>query len=155
MVSERSVSLGQGRRVPYAEPTSEAASRMGRANRRADSKPEVAMRSALHRAGMRFRKDLLVRAGDVRVRPDVVFTKRKVAVFMDGCFWHGCPDHLTMPKSNRGYWVPKLEANVARDHRVNAALGDAGWAVVRAWEHEPVGSVVQRVAAALSSQTVT
>jgi DNA mismatch endonuclease (patch repair protein) len=74
--------------------------------------------------------------GAVRVRPDIVFTKARVAVFVDGCFWHLCPLHAQVPKSNVDYWVPKLEANVARDRRVDAALQRDGWHVVRVWEHE-------------------
>ena len=131
----RTVNLGRGRRVPYPEPTSAAATKIGKANRRRDTKCEVLVRSELHRRGLRFRKDLLLRVGDVRVRPDVVFTRRRLAVFIDGCFWHLCPDHAHVPKSNLDYWVPKLNANVARDRRVDEALGSAGWRVLRIWEH--------------------
>lgn len=81
-------------------------------------------------------KDLLVRATDVRVRVDVCFTRVRVAVFVDGCFWHGCPEHQHMPKRNTDYWVPKLAANVERDRRVDLALAKDGWVVLRVWEHE-------------------
>src|SRR4051812_38786735 len=87
---QRTVNLGAGRVVPYPEPTGGAATKIGKANPRSDTRPEVRLRSALHRRGHRFRKDLLVRAGDVRVHPDIVFTRLKLAVFVDGCFWHGC-----------------------------------------------------------------
>lgn len=147
----RTVALGGGVRVPYPEPGSAAASAIGRGNRRADTKPEVILRSALHRRGLRFRKDLLVRAGDVRTHPDIVFTRSRVAVFVDGCFWHLCPDHFHEPKSNLDYWRPKLAANQARDRRVDAALTADGWTVVRIWEHEPVGPAVAAVLAALST----
>ena len=136
MAEQRYVVLGPGQRVPYPEPTSAAATKIGKANKRVDSKCEVRLRSALHRMGLRFRKDLLVRAGGLRVRPDIVFTRARVAVFVDGCFWHGCPTHATTPKTNQGYWVPKLAANEARDRRVDEALTGEGWTVLRIWEHE-------------------
>jgi DNA mismatch endonuclease (patch repair protein) len=132
----RHVTLGGGVQVPYPEPTSAAATKIGKANRRVGSKCEVALRSALHRQGLRFRKDMLLRVGGVRVHPDVVFTRSKIAVFVDGCFWHGCPDHRTMPKTNTSYWGPKLAANEARDRRVDTALAEEGWTVIRIWEHE-------------------
>ena len=148
----RTVNLGGGRIVPYPEPRDEAATKIGKANRRADTKPEVRLRAALHRHGHRFRKDHLLRVGIVRVRPDIVFTRWKVAVFVDGCFWHGCPDHQHVPKSNREYWVPKLAANVERDRRVDAALADAGWIVVRIWEHDDVDGAVAVVENPLNSR---
>lgn len=143
--------LGGGLRVPYPEPSSEAATKIGVANKRTGTKPEVRLRSALHRAGLRFRKDLLVRAAGLRTHPDVVFTRQRVAVFVDGCFWHGCPEHQHAPKSNRDYWVPKLRRNQERDREVDAALAADGWVVVRAWEHEPVDAVASRVADVLES----
>jgi DNA mismatch endonuclease (patch repair protein) len=141
----RTINLGRGRVVPYPEPTSEAATRIGKANRRTGTKPEVRLRSALHRRGHRFRKDHLLRAGAVRVRPDVVFTRKKVVVFVDGCFWHGCPKHQNVPTTNRDYWVPKLAANVERDRRVDAALSNDGWVVVRIWEHLDLDEAVDLV----------
>ena len=146
----RTVNLGGGRRVPYPEPTSDAATKIGKANRRTDTRCEVLVRSELHRRGLRFRKDLLLRVGDVRVRPDIVFTKRRLAVFIDGCFWHLCPDHAHIPRSNTSYWVPKLEANVERDRRVDAALAAHGWHALRIWEHTPPADAADRVAGALS-----
>lgn len=141
----RSVNLGSDHWVPYPEPTSAAATTIGKGNRRVDTRPERRLRSALHARGLRFRKDLYVREGDVRVHIDIAFTRRRIAVFLDGCFWHGCPDHGTAPRSNSGYWGPKLAANQARDRRVDAALGEAGWLVLRAWEHEPVEEAADRV----------
>lgn len=122
--------------MPYPEPKDAAATRIGKANPRSGTKPEVRLRSMLHRRGLRFRKDHLVRVGTIRVRPDVVFTRAKVAVFVDGCFWHGCPEHQVVPRSNPDYWVPKLRRNVERDREVDCALRDEGWTVVRVWEHE-------------------
>jgi DNA mismatch endonuclease (patch repair protein) len=143
------VNLGGGQIVPYPAPTTAAATKIGKANKRQGTKAEVRLRSNLHRRGLRFRKDHLVRAGGVRVHVDVVFTRRRVAIFVDGCFWHGCPDHQHIPKSNLGYWVPKLAANEARDKRVDAALTAAGWTVVRIWEHEADEGALALVTSAL------
>jgi DNA mismatch endonuclease (patch repair protein) len=140
------VSLGGGRLVPYATPTSPAATKMGKANRRTGTKPEMALRSALHRRGLRFRKDFLIRCGALRARPDVVFTRSHVAVFVDGCFWHGCSDHQVMPRSNREYWIPKLASNVERDRLVDATLTAHGWRVLRVWEHEMPTVAADRIA---------
>lgn len=147
---QRTVNLGGGLIVPYPEPTTEAATRIGKANRRTDTKAEVALRSELHRRGRRFRKDHLIRVEGVRVRPDIVFTRWTVAVFVDGCFWHSCPEHRHMPKSNIRYWAPKLQANVDRDRRVDIALRAAGWSVIRCWEHEDPLEVADRVEAELA-----
>lgn len=141
----RMVNLGRGVIVPYPEPTSRAATKIGKANRRTDTRPEVAVRSELHRRGLRFRKNFLLRVGGTRVRPDIVFTRRRVAVFVDGCYWHGCPVHASTPMVNREYWEPKLAANVSRDRRVDDALRDSGWSVIRAWEHESPVDVADRV----------
>jgi len=144
------VALGGGRRVPYPEPIDDVASKIGRANRRTDTKPEVRLRSELHRRGLRFRKDFLIRVGEIRVKPDIVFTRRKLAVFVDGCYWHSCPEHGTVPHRNRLYWLPKLEVNVERDRRADAALSGAGWTVLRIWEHEAVEEAVAAVTSLLA-----
>lgn len=102
-----------------------------RANRRADSAPERALRSELHRLGLRFRKDLRIRVTGGWARPDIVFRGERVAVFVDGCFWHRCPDHGRMPNANRSYWEPKLNGNVQRDLRDNRELAATGWLVLR------------------------
>jgi DNA mismatch endonuclease (patch repair protein) len=118
-----------------------------RGNRRRDTRPERAVRSALHRAGLRFRVDLAIQVADGRpIRPDLVFPRQRVAVFVDGCFWHGCPDHGTRPVTNSEYWLPKIEANRGRDRRNTRALEAQGWTVLRAWEHEEPSLVVERVA---------
>lgn len=119
------------------------------ANRRSNTKPEVALRSALHRRGLRYRKDLRLDLGEVKVRPDIVFTAKKVAVFVDGCFWHVCPEHGRQPTTNEWYWAPKLRRNMERDQRVNAALEAAGWRVIRLWEHEALATAVETVVAAV------
>ena len=122
-----------------------------RANRRSDTKPELALRHALHRLGYRYRKDYrLDLDGGRRVRPDIAFTARKVAVFVDGCFWHACPEHGSKPRANEWYWGPKLIKNVERDRVNDAALILAGWTVVRLWEHVPVDEAVGTVVTALT-----
>src|SRR5208283_5933372 len=120
--------------------------------RRTDTKPELALRRALHRMGYRFRKDYRLDLGTgQRVRPDVAFTARKVAVFVDGCFWHACPDHGSKPSVNQGYWAPKLLRNVERDRAADSALELAGWQVVRLWEHVPLEAAVAAVVTALGT----
>src|SRR4051812_42254970 len=131
--------------LPYPRPTSREVSARMRRNPRRDTGPEVALRSALHRRGLRFRKDLLLRVPNRTVRPDVVFTRRRLAVFVDGCFWHRCPIHGNQPRQNTDYWQPKLERNVRRDRAVDQALAQAGWHVVRVWEHESPVEAATRV----------
>lgn len=150
--SVRRVSIGSGVSLPYPEPSSTAATTIGKANRRRNTKPELALRSCLHRAGMRYRVDLRVDGDGVRVRPDIVFTKVKVAVFVDGCFWHQCPNHRNVPAQNRDYWLPKLEANVRRDRRVDNALAGSGWHVERVWEHESPAVAAERVASIVNQR---
>lgn len=125
-----------------------------RRNKRADTGPELSVRRELHRRGLRFRKDLPLRLPGTTVRPDVVFTRARVAVFIDGCFWHCCPLHLTRPRANSWYWGPKLEANVTRDRLIDSLLSEAGWAVLRSWEHEDPSDVADRVIEALRERQV-
>ena len=120
------------------------------ANRRTGTKPEVALRSALHTAGLRFRKDFPLDLDGMKVRPDIVFTRAKVAVFVDGCFWHCCPIHGTQPSQNSDYWAPKLARNVERDREQDAVLAAHGWTVVRIWEHVPLEEAADTVQAAWS-----
>lgn len=147
--SARVEARGAGR-YPYA--STPAATRVMRANRKRDTRPERRLRSALHRHGLRFRVHRRVALGGVIVSPDVVFGRAKVAVFVDGCFWHGCPDHGTRPKINSWYWGPKLEHNRRRDRLVDQALCLAGWSVVRVWEHEEPAAAVTKVVAALGRE---
>jgi DNA mismatch endonuclease (patch repair protein) len=107
------------------------------------------LRSAVHGRGLRFRKDHRVDLPNGRVRPDLVFTRRKVAVFVDGCFWHVCPEHGREPTSNEWYWTPKLRRNVERDRQADQALLQAGWLVLRIWEHEAIDEAAERVQAAV------
>lgn len=113
-----------------------------------DTSPERVLRSALWRAGLRFRLHLQTPHG----RPDVVFPKSKVAVFLDGCFWHGCPEHYVRPRTRGEFWSSKLQENVERDRRQTRLLEEEGWRVCRFWEHEIFTSpleVVERVQLAL------
>ena len=120
-----------------------------RANGWRDTTPEVRLRSLLHRRGLRFRKRHTIRLDGRRwTQPDVVFTRTRLAVFVDGCFWHACPEHGRVPKGNAEYWRPKLERNVARDRDTDRQLAERGWTVVRAWEHEAPEAVADRVQAA-------
>lgn len=139
--------------LPYPVPSSLAVTAVMKGNRKVGSKPETQLRSMLHRLGYRFRKNFSIHAGDLRVKPDVVFTTKRLAIFVDGCFWHRCPIHGTEPSVNTSYWQPKLTRNVARDRRVDEALSSAGWLVIRIWEHEPVDEAVRAVANALAAET--
>jgi len=106
-----------------------------RANKRANTLPETRVRSELHARGFRFRKHLRIATPNVSVRPDIVFTRLRLAVFIDGCFWHGCEEHGTKPRANADYWSAKISRNQKRDRAVTEALQDAGWTVLRLWEH--------------------
>jgi DNA mismatch endonuclease (patch repair protein) len=119
-----------------------------RANKRRDTSPEVTIRRALHARGFRFRVDLALRPDPGRViRPDIVFTRAKVAVFVDGCYWHGCLEHgRRVGGANAAYWGPKIARNRERDAEQTARLQRAGWSVVRIWEHEALEAAVQRIA---------
>src|SRR5271156_664108 len=109
-----------------------------RGNRKRDTKPEMALRSSLFERGLRYRVNYPIRAtkGVRVIRADIVFTAAKLAVFVDGCFWHCCPAHGTRPNRNSHYWDVKLQRNVERDRRYDAMLSEAGWTVMRFWEHE-------------------
>jgi DNA mismatch endonuclease (patch repair protein) len=120
-----------------------------RANRGRDTGPELSLRRALFARGLRFRKHFRIELTDGAVRPDIVFTRAMVAVFVDGCFWHRCPIHASDPKVNSDYWLPKLDANAARDRRVDVSLAAAGWTVVRIWEHEIAATAADRISAIL------
>jgi DNA mismatch endonuclease (patch repair protein) len=137
----------KGKAYPFTTDRGRAANMRG--NRRANTKPEMALRAALHALGYRYRKDFRLDLPLRRVRPDIAFTRRKVAVFVDGCFWHACPEHGSAPKSNEWYWSPKLAKNVERDRAADEALAQAGWIVVRLWEHVPVDDAVAAVVTAV------
>jgi len=135
---------GRAKRSDAKKPLtrSEIMRRVGSKN----SAAERALRSVLHTEGMRFR---IHRRVD-RVIADIVFPRPRVLVFVDGCFWHGCPKHATYPKSNTDYWLPKLRENKERDRRQSKELRKAGWKVIRVWEHEclpPTPRTVARIKA--------
>ena len=115
--------------------TSEATRRSMMANRGRDTRPELAVRSAVHRLGLRYRVNARP-VRDLRRTADLVFRPARVAVFIDGCFWHSCPGHGAKPAANAEFWRSKLDATVERDRETRRALEDAGWAVLRFWEHE-------------------
>jgi DNA mismatch endonuclease (patch repair protein) len=99
-----------------------------------DTAAELAVRRALHRRGFRYRVNQPI-AGMGRTRPDLVFPRERIAIFIDGCFWHGCPEHATFPQANALWWAEKLDRNKARDKKTDLQLGELGWEVVRIWEH--------------------
>jgi DNA mismatch endonuclease (patch repair protein) len=122
-----------------------------RLQRTRDTKPEMALRRALHHRGWRYRVNTRP-LRDLNRRADLVFTRRKVAVFVDGCFWHGCPEHgRRNHKINAWYWPDKIQGNVDRDADTGRRLQAAGWQVVRIWEHESLEGAVETVEVALRS----
>lgn len=122
-------------------------------NRSRDTKPELAVRRACHARGLRYRVDVRP-LPSLRRRADLVFPTERVAVFVDGCYWHGCPQHYVASKSNTTYWVEKIERNRERDYNTDAALHAAGWQVVRAWQHEDPDAVAEVVAATVRARRV-
>ncbi len=122
--------------------------RMSR-QRSKDTGPELAVRRALHRQGHRYRVHIQPLKG-VRREADIVFTRAKVAVFIDGCFWHRCPEHRTEPGRNAASWTVKLDRNAQRDHETDELLKQSGWIVIRVWEHEDAAEAAERIAAAVA-----
>ena len=116
--------------------------------RRRDTHCESRLRSILHGRGLRYRVDQTIQ-GTGRARPDLIFSRAKVAVFVDGCFWHRCPVHGSLPKSNRDWWNAKLDANVERDRRHDRELSEAGWLVIRVWEHQDPISAADQIESAV------
>jgi DNA mismatch endonuclease (patch repair protein) len=130
---------------PRRKPPDEALSRRMASYPRASTRPELRLRQALHALGLRFRVQVPV-PGNRRRKIDVAFTRVKVAVFVDGCFWHGCPEHGTRPSRNAEWWAWKIERNRTRDLDTDQALDSLGWVVVRVWEHEDMGEAARLVA---------
>lgn len=120
---------------PHPGASTPDASRRMSVARRKDTKPELDLRRILHARGLRYRVTHPV-PGRPRRTMDVAFTRAKVAVFIDGCFWHGCPEHATQPRANAAWWARKLQMNVDRDAETNQVLIGQGWSVLRFWEHE-------------------
>jgi DNA mismatch endonuclease (patch repair protein) len=127
-----------------AIPSSAAVSRRMSLQRTRNTGAELNLRRILHRNGFRFRLGRQPVAS-VRCRPDLVFGPDRVVVFVDGCFWHGCPDHPSWPKANSEWWRDKIERNRRRDQETRAKLTDAGWVVVQVWEHEEPSDAAARV----------
>lgn len=131
-------------------PTPRVSGRMQRTKQR-DTAAEMVVRRAAHAAGLRYRVNVRPIA-EVRSRADLVFSRAKVAVYVDGCFWHRCPIHGTEPSKNSAYWSAKLDRNVERDRRVDALLKNAGWIVVRIWEHVEADEAVRLIRRALQQR---
>ena len=137
-------------RTPFA--SSPALHRRMASQRRRDTDPELAIRRKLHARGLRFfvhRRPL----PQLRREADVVFPRAHLAVFVDGCFWHGCPLHGVSPRVNSDYWRVKLEGNRARDEDTNLILSSAGWRVFRAWEHEDPSHVADQIEAIVAGSS--
>lgn len=120
-------------------------------NRSRDTKPEMAVRRACHALGLRYRVDSRPIA-TLRRRADLVFPTERVAVFVDGCYWHGCPVHYVASKSNVGYWHDKIERNVQRDVETNDALREAGWRSIRVWQHDDPSAAATQIAEIVRSR---
>jgi DNA mismatch endonuclease (patch repair protein) len=117
-----------------------------RANRKRDTGPEMRLRRWLHARGLRYRVNYVIHTDDGRMaRPDIALPSRRLAVFIDGCFWHGCSAHGTNPRTNSVYWTAKIDGNKSRDLRDNEALRESGWVVLRIWEHEAADDAGPRV----------
>jgi DNA mismatch endonuclease, patch repair protein len=128
--------------IPVALPADAEVSRRMKRVRRRDTSAEVRLRKRLWALGLRYRVDETCSG---RYRPDLVFRSSRVAVFVDGCFWHICPEHSTIPVRNREWWLAKLAANARRDAQANEALELAGYAVIRVWEHENMDAAARRI----------
>ncbi|WP_343951473.1 very short patch repair endonuclease [Nonomuraea longicatena] len=131
--------------------SSEATRASMRANKGRDTKPELALRRAVYALGLRYRVSRRP-VKSIRRTADLVFMGAKVAVFLDGCFWHGCPTHHTAAATNADYWQRKLQTNRARDAETNRLLEAEGWQVIRIWEHEDTDEAATRVAAAVRTR---
>lgn len=118
-----------------------------------DTDAEVRIRRRLHSMGLRFRVDRQI-VPSLRRRADIVFSRARIAVLVDGCFWHGCPTHGTWPKANADWWREKIEANRRRDADTDRKLAGAGWRVIRVWEHEPVEKAADRIAQAIRNARI-
>lgn len=122
-----------------------------RGNRSQDTKPELALRSEIHRRGMRYRVSHRP-IPNVRMTADLVFPRLRIAVFLDGCFWHGCPEHYIPPNTNSHYWEAKLARNRRRDAEADRALKKSGWLALRFWEHEDTADIADRVERAVRAK---
>lgn len=140
-----------GRRRATPPASSEAALHRMQATRQRNTRSERALQTALQALGLTFETNVRVIEGSTR-RADIVFEAERVAVFVDGCFWHGCPIHGTWPKQNAAFWRSKIERNKARDADTNRRLAEAGWTVIRVWEHEDPSEAVEGIKRVIRSQ---
>jgi DNA mismatch endonuclease (patch repair protein) len=122
-----------------------------KSNKGRDTKPEMALRSAVHALGLRYRVSIRP-LKDLRRTADLVFTKAQVAVFLDGCFWHGCPDHHTVAATNATFWSEKVAGTRARDIDTDRRLANAGWVSLRVWEHEDPAAAALRILRVVSER---
>lgn len=132
-------SVGAGRR------------RIMQGNRSRDTKPELRVRRILHSRGLRYRVNYRPEKA-LRRTADIVFTRQRVAIFIDGCFWHRCPEHGRTPATNSDYWKSKLDRNQERDEETRARLCEDGWKVLRFWEHQPADEVAERIAKIIEAE---
>jgi DNA mismatch endonuclease (patch repair protein) len=131
-------------RATRNDPISAATTKRMAATHGRDNPRELALRSTLHRRGLRFRLHRGLLTG-LRRTVDIVFPRARTAVFLDGCFWHGCPTHRSWPKNNADWWRQKIEGNIARDRDTDRRLREQGWTVLRIWEHEPIETAADRI----------
>lgn len=124
------------------------------ANKSRDTRPELALRRAVHALGLRYRVGARP-LPDLRRTADMVFRGAKVAVFLDGCFWHGCPQHHTVAVANSAYWAGKVRRNSERDTETNRLLREAGWTPIRIWEHEDPVQAANQIAAVVRAKRPT
>ncbi len=131
---------------PTPPASSPATAKVMRRTGRRDTAPELALRRALHRRGLRFLVDAIPPGTNRRRRADLLLRGARIAVFVDGCFWHCCPEHAHLPKSNRRWWRRKFDGVLRRDRDTDAELAAAGWLVIRVWEHEDPEAAADRIA---------
>lgn len=123
-------------------------------NRSKNTSPEVAIRRRLHASGLRYRLHVALLAGSRR-SADIVFPRQRVAVFVDGCYWHGCPEHYTVPRANAAFWRAKVQDNRARDLDTTSRFQEEGWTVLRVWEHESPEQAASRIEQVVRSHPPT
>lgn len=120
-------------------------------NRSRDTGPELAVRRLVHAMGLRYRVNIRP-VSTLRRTADLVFTRRRIAVFIDGCFWHGCPEHHRPPSANAEYWTTKVDGNRQRDAETDHMLADAGWTVLRFWEHVEPAEAAEAIRATVTAR---
>lgn len=149
----KSRAAARRRATGVPEASSEAARARLQRQAQRNTKPEIALRRSLHRSGLRYLVDAPLPLTGVRRRADLLFRGSKVAVFVDGCYWHACPIHATKPRQNADWWSAKFAANVARDRDTDRRMAEVGWAVVRVWEHEDPHDAAEHVRSVVRGRT--